>query len=168
MSSAAVQGMVAAYTGAKTVSLARCAGQLRHTVDFANMFAAVSRCAAARVSGQPLEKLKLKRCIALRADDVATLCDYFDALRYVLLSQDVCQTYHPFFWLQVGLQVRTQPTPRLDWNAHAVLYMRLNDLLVLGLHCTVLQLVPCTMKTCLTPVMIRHTMNHDSCHDQPH
>ncbi len=84
MSSGAVQGMVAAYTGASAVGLARCAGQLRHTVDFANAFGALSRGAAARVQGQPLEKLNLKGCIALRTDDVATLCDYFDTLRYVL------------------------------------------------------------------------------------
>lgn len=81
MSIAAMQGMVAAYTGAASVSLARCAGQLRHTVDFANAFGAVSRGAAARVQGQPLEKLNMKGCIALRTDDIVTLCDYFDTLR---------------------------------------------------------------------------------------
>ncbi|DBA87622.1 TPA: hypothetical protein ACH3X1_004638 [Trebouxia sp. C0004] len=85
MSSAAMQGMVAAYTGATSVSLARCAGQLRHTVDFANAFGAVSRGAAARVQGQPLEKLNVKGCIALRTDDIATLCDYFDTLRGLTL-----------------------------------------------------------------------------------
>lgn len=84
MSSAAVQGMVAAYTSATSVNLARCAGQLRHTVDFANMFSAVSRGAAARVQGQPLEKLQLKGCIALRTDDVANICENIDTLRYRL------------------------------------------------------------------------------------
>ncbi|KAL0028586.1 hypothetical protein WJX79_003638 [Trebouxia sp. C0005] len=85
MSIAAMQGMVAAYTGAASVSLARCAGQLRHTVDFANAFGAVSRGAAARVQGQPLEKLNMKGCIALRTDDIVTLCDYFDTLRGLTL-----------------------------------------------------------------------------------
>ena len=85
MSSTAMQGMVAAYTGATSVSLARCAGQLRHTVDFANAFGAVSRGAAARVQGQPLEKLNMKGCIALRIDDIATLCHYFDTLRSKVL-----------------------------------------------------------------------------------
>ena len=83
MSTAAVQGMVAAYTGAHTVSLARCAGQLRHTVDFADMFAAVRRGSNARKQGPPIERLNLKGCIALRTDDIATLCEYFDSLRYV-------------------------------------------------------------------------------------
>lgn len=81
LSNAAVRGMVAAYTGATSVNLARCAAQLRHTVDFANMFAAVSRGAAARLQGLPLLKLDLRGCIALRADDVASLSEYFDSLR---------------------------------------------------------------------------------------
>ena len=76
-----MRGMVAAYTGATSVNLARCAAQLRHTVDFANMFAAVSRGAAARLQGLPLLKLDLRGCIALRADDVASLSEYFDSLR---------------------------------------------------------------------------------------
>ena len=86
LSNAAVRGMVAAYTGATSVSLARCAGQLRHTVDFANMFAAVSRGAGARLQGRPLLRLDLKGCIALRTDDVASLCDYFETLRYARLA----------------------------------------------------------------------------------
>lgn len=75
--------MVQAYTGAKTVSLARCAGQLRHAVDFENMFRAVSQGGRARTQGQPLEKLNLKGCIALRDDDVTSLCSSFDTLRSV-------------------------------------------------------------------------------------
>ena len=82
MSLAAVRGMVQAYTGARTVSLARCAGQLRHTVDFDNMFRAVSQGARARSQGQSLEKLSLKGCIAIRDDDIASLCHRFDSLRY--------------------------------------------------------------------------------------
>ena len=81
LSNAAVRGMVAAYTGATTVSLARCAGQLRHTVAFANMFAALSRGAAARLQGQALTRLDLKGCIALRTKDITTLCEHFDSLR---------------------------------------------------------------------------------------
>ena len=81
MSAAAVRGMVQAYTGAKTVSLARCAGQLRHTVDFDNIFRAVAQGARARSQGQPLEKLNLKSCIAVRDDDLANLCNRFDSLR---------------------------------------------------------------------------------------
>ena len=81
MSAAAVRGMVQAYTGARTVSLARCAGQLRHTVDFDNMFRAVAQGARARSQGQPLEKLSLKGCIAIRDDDVANLVNRLESLR---------------------------------------------------------------------------------------
>ena len=89
MSITAVQGMVAAYTGATTANLARCAGQLRHTVDFCNMFGAVSRGAAARVQGQPVERFNLKGCIAIRTDDVATLCDYFETLRCEMMDMSM-------------------------------------------------------------------------------
>ena len=95
LSNAAVRGMVAAYTGATSVSLARCAGQLRHTVDFANMFAAVSRGAGARLQGRPLLRLDLKGCIALRTDDVASLCDYFETLRYARLAMGCSESRRP-------------------------------------------------------------------------
>ena len=86
--------MVAAYTGATSVNLARCAGQLRHTVDFTNMFAAVSRGAAARLQGLPLLRLDLKGCIALRADDVASICEYFQTLRcaWLEICGDACKS----------------------------------------------------------------------------
>ena len=81
MSAAAVRGMVLAYTGARTVSLSRCAGQLRHIVDFDNMFRAVSQGASARAQGQPLDRLDLKGCIGLRDEDVLNLCSRFKSLR---------------------------------------------------------------------------------------
>lgn len=86
MSAAAVRGMVQAYTGARTVSLARCAGQLRHAVDFENMFRAVSQGAKARSQGQLLGKLNLKGCIAIRDDDITSLCSTLESLRLAASS----------------------------------------------------------------------------------